>query len=56
MSSYKRGTVEGSRVITFLIVYSTSYVNCMSHCAVALYFCGNLGLDIRNKSDSKVKY
>jgi hypothetical protein len=44
------------QVITFITIYSTSYVNSMSHHALALYFWGNLECDIQNKSNPRVKY
>jgi hypothetical protein len=49
-------TVKGCRLITFITIYSTSYVNYMSHGALASSFSGNLGSEIGNKSDPGVKY
>jgi hypothetical protein len=49
-------TVKGRRLIMFITIYSTSYVNYMSHRVLAPYVCGNLESEIRNKSDPEVKY
>jgi hypothetical protein len=43
------------RIVTFIMDYCISYVNTMSHGALAPFFVRNLDCDVRNESDLRVK-